>query len=613
MSNKKNKTGLPESSGTRKRPPVNNYENPIKRQQLFNRLSSGSTNVMNESLGPQRTAEQMGSSTTPVLNKQSELLDKLRKELESTPHDEPAPKYNVDLKVVKDSDTQRKYLTSLLEYLTTVHYDGSRPTSTRSLTSGQFQQIFKFLIHRVMPERVPKPKFEDEVLDVIRELEYPLLSMISPSSLKSIGALHTNPAFFALLFWLSDYCKTGDYVKEKLEGVSDEPTQIDQVFYNYATECYNAYMSGSDDISVQNRKFNSTCDAILKERQAELERVYSSIEAMENDLEMADRGKDLLTQERTRREELNKDITKFRNYISRLEAKDQKYENLNHRVQEEVNRIISECRSMKEEMARIKEYWDTKGITIEKIKQCIEDRAELEKEINRVTGEYEETENELVQLESEIIQIRKEIEISVDEYNENCTENMVHLIYNNDANSSEDMLNIDIKNQVMPNLINKEAKLNFDMNKAIEDTTVARSSLSELTEKLKLQEKELKEQRELLLRRQHAAKQARETENNIENEHNIIRANNEQRRLKARAESIASLDKTKNLVQDKKMKLIEVEQQTREQKTKVEGELETFIAEVSLGVKNMKVQDAEEQQLIIAKVDKAIEKLNTKQ
>lgn len=60
-------------------------------------------------------------------------------------------------------------------------------------------------------------------------------------------------------------------------------------------------------------------------------------------------------------------------------------------------------------MARIKEYWDTKGITIEKIKQCIEDRAELEKEINRVTGEYEETENELVQLESEIIQIRKEV------------------------------------------------------------------------------------------------------------------------------------------------------------------------------------------------------------
>lgn len=36
---------------------------------------------------------------------------------------------------------------------------------------------------------------------------------------------------------------------------------------------------------------NDYIDAILKERQAELERVYSSIEAMENDLEMADRGK----------------------------------------------------------------------------------------------------------------------------------------------------------------------------------------------------------------------------------------------------------------------------------------------------------------------------------
>lgn len=110
-----------------------------------------------------------------------------------------------------------------------------------------------------MPKRVPKPKFEDEVLEVIRELEYPLVSMISPSSLRSIGALHTNPAFFALSFWLSEYCKTGDYIAAKLENVSDEPTQIDQVFQNYATKCYTAYMSGSDDFSVQNKKLSSIC------------------------------------------------------------------------------------------------------------------------------------------------------------------------------------------------------------------------------------------------------------------------------------------------------------------------------------------------------------------
>lgn len=150
-------------------------------------------------------------------------------------------------------------MTSLVDYLTTTHYEGSWPTSTRSLTSGQFQQMFRFLIYRIMPERVTKPKFEDEVLDVIRELEYPLVSMISPSSLRSIGALHTNPAFFALLFWLTQYCKTGDYTDAKLEILLDEPIQFDRVFDDYATECYIAYMSGSDEFSAQNRKLGHIC------------------------------------------------------------------------------------------------------------------------------------------------------------------------------------------------------------------------------------------------------------------------------------------------------------------------------------------------------------------
>lgn len=70
MQNKRNKTGLPESSGARKRPPVYSYENPVKRQQLFNRLFSGITNEMNESLGPQRTVEQTASHLTSLLSGQ---------------------------------------------------------------------------------------------------------------------------------------------------------------------------------------------------------------------------------------------------------------------------------------------------------------------------------------------------------------------------------------------------------------------------------------------------------------------------------------------------------------------------------------------------------------
>lgn len=74
-----------------------------------------------------------------------------------------------------------------------------------------------------------------------------------------------------------------------------------------------------------------------------------------------------------------------------------------------MNRLKSECEVMKEEMARIDEYWSKKGITIDKIKQYLLDRSELEMEINQVTEKCEETEKERVLLENEIIRIRKEV------------------------------------------------------------------------------------------------------------------------------------------------------------------------------------------------------------
>ncbi|GAA5796630.1 hypothetical protein HPULCUR_002003 [Helicostylum pulchrum] len=127
MSNKRNKTRLPEisgtrkgeSSGTRKSPPVSSYENPVKRQQLFNRLSSGGTSGMDESLELQRTAEKMGYSQTPLflINKEAKLNIDMNKAIEDTTVarkgelEKFIPEVSLGVKNMKVQDAEERQLT----------------------------------------------------------------------------------------------------------------------------------------------------------------------------------------------------------------------------------------------------------------------------------------------------------------------------------------------------------------------------------------------------------------------------------------------------------------------------------------------------------------------
>jgi SMC interacting uncharacterized protein involved in chromosome segregation len=164
-----------------------------------------------------------------------------------------------DPRNVKDPEVQRRYLRNITEYLQQTDYKGpTPPRNIRALTARDFQAIFKHLIARIMTTFKYKRKFEEDVMDILRMLNYALVDTISPKSLLSVGALHSNPQFFGLLHWLVECCKAKDIISapEEEEPLPSDNGEdgISQLFHEYAAATYHVYMGGSDDYSEVNQE-----------------------------------------------------------------------------------------------------------------------------------------------------------------------------------------------------------------------------------------------------------------------------------------------------------------------------------------------------------------------
>jgi kinetochore protein NDC80 len=174
----------------------------------------------------------------------------------------------MDMRYIKEVDTQRKHLKGVTDYLHESGYSGvPPPRNIRALGAKDFQSMFKFLFEKLRPDHVFNKKFEDEVMDIIRELNYPLLDSISPKALLAVGALHSNPSFFALLFWLMKRCRDKEQttkLKQKEKEMSLANSIVSgKLFFNYSNDSYQDLIAGSLDFESRARVLKSNFGNVL--------------------------------------------------------------------------------------------------------------------------------------------------------------------------------------------------------------------------------------------------------------------------------------------------------------------------------------------------------------
>ncbi len=83
------------------------------------------------------------------------------------------------------------------------------PKTFTSPTTKDFQSIFRFLVQELIdPGMVWTKKFEDDAINLLKDLRYPAMETIGRTGLGAPGG-RDWPPLLAMLNWMVELCKVG--------------------------------------------------------------------------------------------------------------------------------------------------------------------------------------------------------------------------------------------------------------------------------------------------------------------------------------------------------------------------------------------------------------------
>ncbi|KAI9315244.1 HEC/Ndc80p family-domain-containing protein [Dichotomocladium elegans] len=357
-----------------------------------------------DSVGPQRVMIDTQSpppipAATPSLHQRDERSDGrmslLARPPGSTAHQTATAqptKQHIDPRAFKEPEYQKKAIRNIIKYLSETGF-GTVPVSTiRGLGFRNFQQIFKHLhLHLVPGYQYVRRKFEDEYIDVLRSLRYPLAESLSPKGLYSIGAPHSTPMFIALLSWMVDLCKMVDELMTDASDEDDknEHADMNRLFNDYAIATYNRFMDGEDEYPDVDKKLHDIFDDFNKRYREEIARLKNEGEKLEQQLTQTEERHASMKALEGRRQEMEKDMAKFKEYCEDKKRRISKYEDLNEKLVQSIKQKEQELATAQEAYQKITTKLKENNISKEDIDQLSSEQLRLEKEVLEETiAEY---------------------------------------------------------------------------------------------------------------------------------------------------------------------------------------------------------------------------------
>ncbi|CAO3624161.1 unnamed protein product [Mucor hiemalis] len=416
-------------------------------------------------------------------------------------HDKTPPRRTAtDMRLLKDPTTQRKHLKAIVEYLNESHYAGvPAPKNIRFLSGKDFQSMFKFFVERLVPNHAYNKKFEDEAMDIIRDLQYPLIDTISPKDFLAIGALHSLPAFYALLYWLMLRCKVEDQFLHSQKRDSTEMIPLIQsiysgrVFQSFCVESYKAvFYENKADLNPQMKDLKDKFD----QADTELASMIGQLEIKKNSLQLKHdaliRSKSSLQDLQTKLEIVTSDKAKFIKASEDKRARIEKYKDQNARVQKEIDRMATTRELMKAERNEILANWEARGTSLEEIEKVEGLYRQVNAEYTEESTKYGELMRSIHELEVRSAKAKTEIQSLIQEYNNKiamipkATEDM-RITYNEHGMDIHDVLNVDVENYIIPRLDEYEKELRKGSVQLTEITLRQREELND--KRMRIEEK----------------------------------------------------------------------------------------------------------------------------
>ncbi|RCH93907.1 kinetochore-associated Ndc80 complex subunit ndc80, partial [Rhizopus stolonifer] len=342
-----------------------------------------------------------------------------------------------------------------------------------------------------------KRRFEEDAMVLIRQLGYPLADTINRKELLSIGAMHSNPTFIALLHWLVVVCKIMDTPRLSDDEVDEEIDEeaVAQLLHAYAIAGYHKYMTGDDDMASLDQELEHIFERANQPNLHQIEIYTKSISALEQELAQLESDNGELDTLKERHGVLVKDIGKFKAYIEEKVKKVSKYKNMVERAGEEKKRLEHQLENLNQQIQASRDKLAEKNISEEELVAMYQKTKALEKEYAELERTAEESRQKQKGV-SEYNQKARTVDLSVLE-----GENIL-IEYNPLGKTLKEKTSIDIEEQLLitdslfkPTLEGLERSVTDETAKLLSQTAILRQELdsiklenSHLREEIKQQE-----------------------------------------------------------------------------------------------------------------------------
>ena len=180
-----------------------------------------------------------------------------------------------DAQSVRCPDYQSQCAATIYNFLANHNYPKINPNILIRPSSRTFQEIFKYIVEFISPFNFTR--FEDEVLQILRQLKYPFLSELNRSQMKAITP-HSWPVLQSMLMWLVE-------LVENLNNVDGEEDEFEKLYKDFTVKSYRKFMEGEDEDSTEKDEFYRNVDGLLRNHQNTIDRLRENEEILDGKIE----------------------------------------------------------------------------------------------------------------------------------------------------------------------------------------------------------------------------------------------------------------------------------------------------------------------------------------
>ncbi|CCG20512.1 hypothetical protein CORT_0A01210 [Candida orthopsilosis Co 90-125] len=311
----------------------------------------------------------------------------------------PQPQYGALHSVPTDRAVNRarqeEMTQKIYKFLATNHFEirtsiSLNENTLKIPTQRNFYEIFKFMYHFIDPSYVFRKSAEQEIIPLLKSLQYPALGTISRLQFNAVGGQNW-PNFLAILEWILTYIESNIDVVDDLSPNDD----FDRIFMGYNYSCYLRFLDADEDYEAPRqqmlREFEEEMEKFKGQERnlsVQKDKLNENYEQLLNDLRLRDDAD-------RKTIALEEDYTKLREYIEEVQRRIPEWSTKLHQLSDEVYSANENLKTLQKERETLEREFQATGVSIKDITDLELRRDKLSKTIELETVKLERKKDDL--------------------------------------------------------------------------------------------------------------------------------------------------------------------------------------------------------------------------